>query len=90
MKHFALVITLFLSSLLRAADAPAVVHLWPNGAPGFEDRKDLPEKITGTNVSSVHNPSLTVYLPPKESATGVALLICPGGGHSNLAIEHEG
>jgi endo-1,4-beta-xylanase len=41
-------------------------------------------------VSSVHNPSITVYLPAKEKATGVGLVICPGGGHSNLAIEHEG
>jgi endo-1,4-beta-xylanase len=30
------------------------------------------------------------YLPPKESATGVAVIVLPGGGHRNLAIGHEG
>ncbi len=47
------------------ADGPPVVHLWPNGAPGFESRKDIPEKVTKkgnveSNVSNVNNPSLTV------------------------------
>ncbi len=77
------------------AQEPAVVPLWPKGAPGFEAKKDIPEKVTKkgaieTNVSNVNNPSLTVYLPTKEKANGSAIVICPGGGHSNLAIEHEG
>src|SRR5205085_1168869 len=42
------------------------------------------------SVTNVHNPSLTVYLPTKEKATGAGIVICPGGGHSVLAIEHEG
>jgi endo-1,4-beta-xylanase len=81
----------------RAQDspAPAVVHLWPNGAPGFEARKDEKENVkkkgdVELSVTNVHNPSLTVYLPAKDKASGAAIVICPGGGHSNLAIEHEG
>src|SRR4051794_25764733 len=75
--------------------SPPVVPLWPNGAPGFEGKKDVKEvaKKKGDlelNVTNVHNPSLTVYLPSKEKASGAAIVICPGGGHSNLAIEHEG
>jgi len=31
-----------------------------------------------------------VYLPPKEKATGAAMVIAPGGGHEFLAIDHEG
>jgi acetyl esterase/lipase len=77
------------------ADGPPVEFLWPNGAPGFESRKDMPEKVTKkgnveSNVSNVNNPSLTVYLPAKQKASGAGIIICPGGGHSNLAIEHEG
>jgi endo-1,4-beta-xylanase len=30
------------------------------------------------------------YLPAKEKATGVAVIVFPGGGHRNLAIGHEG
>jgi acetyl esterase/lipase len=77
------------------AQEPAVVPLWPNGAPGFEKRKDIPEKVKRKgkleqSVSNVNNPSLTVYLPAKDKASGAGILICPGGGHSVLAIEHEG
>src|SRR5262245_22218544 len=78
-----------------AAQERSVVALWPNGAPGFEARKAEPENVTkkGTlevSVKNVNNPSVTVYLPAKEKATGAGIVICPGGGHSVLAIEHEG
>jgi acetyl esterase/lipase len=67
-----------------------VVHLWPNGAPGFENLKDVPEKAKDYWVSNVNNPSVAVYLPPKEIATGAAVVIAPGGGHSLLVYGPEG
>jgi len=73
-----------------AADNHPVVPLWPNGAPGSEARKTEPEKTVGSNVSNIHHPSLTVYLPPKEKATGAAVIVAPGGGHARHAIQHEG
>jgi acetyl esterase/lipase len=93
------ILPLSLTVSLCAADqnqlAPPVVHLWANGAPGFEARKDEKENVKKkgdleTGVTNVHNPSVTVYLPPPAKASGAAIVICPGGGHSNLAIEHEG
>ncbi len=42
------------------------------------------------HISRIHNPTLTVYLPPRDQATGAAVVICPGGGHRYLAIDHEG
>jgi acetyl esterase/lipase len=74
---------------LMIGDA-TIVPLWPAGAPGFEDKKDLPEKIVGSNVSGINYPTLTVYLPPKDQATGAAVIVAPGGGHVALAIQHEG
>jgi acetyl esterase/lipase len=41
-------------------------------------------------VHNVSRPSLTVFLPPKEKASGTAVIICPGGGYSILAASHEG
>ncbi len=35
-------------------------------------------------------PSLAIFLPPAETATGTAVVVCPGGGYGNLAIDHEG
>lgn len=31
-----------------------------------------------------------VFLPKEEEATGRAVVICPGGGYSHLAMNHEG
>jgi acetyl esterase/lipase len=66
------------------------VHLWPNGAPGFEARKDIPEQAASYWVKNINNPSLTVFLPPKEKATGAAVILCPGGGFRELGFVPEG
>ena len=75
---------------LPAQETPPVVPLWSNGAPGFEARKDIPEAGTGGVLKSVDNPSLTVFLPPKESANGAAMIVCPGGGFNQLMYVAEG
>jgi acetyl esterase/lipase len=75
---------------LMAQEAPPVIHLWTNGAPGFESRKDIPEAGTSAMLKSVDNPSLTVFLPPKEKATGAAVIVCPGGGFYQLTFGAEG
>ncbi|WP_257668872.1 alpha/beta hydrolase [Parapedobacter tibetensis] len=44
-----------------------------------------------TRVSGVTVPTLTAYLPAAGTVnTGKAIIICPGGGYSILAITHEG
>lgn len=43
-----------------------------------------------TRTAKVTDPTLIVYLPAKEKATGTAVIICPGGGYGILAIDHEG
>jgi endo-1,4-beta-xylanase len=77
-----------------AADQPHVLPLWPGVASGSEG-KTAPEKVRVTNegehvASSIHQPSLTVYLPPEAEATGAAVVILPGGGHRELWMDHEG
>ena len=92
MKRLALV--LLSASLTFAGD---VLPLWPNGAPGSEGMSGKKEIITeplkagdSLKVSSIHNPSLILYLPPKEKATGAAMIVAPGGGHRFLSIDTEG
>jgi acetyl esterase/lipase len=81
--------SLFPSSSV-AQDTARQIPLWPKGAPGFENRRDEPEQAKDYWVKNIHNPSVTVYLPPKEKATGAAVLIFPGGGHRLLVFNAEG
>lgn len=69
---------------------PMAIPLWPKGAPGSEARAAEAEKVIGSNVCNVHNPSLTPYIPDPGKSTGTAVIICPGGGHSKLCLGHEG
>lgn len=79
-----------LCMMASAQSQPQVIHLWSNGAPGFENRKDEPEQAKDYWVRNVHNPSITVFLPPKEKATGAAVVIAPGGGFRELVFNAEG
>lgn len=74
---------------LQAAEQPLALPLWTEGASGSEARKGEPERQEGSNVVNVHNPSITPFIPAKN-ATGTAVLIAPGGGHSKLCLGHEG
>lgn len=53
-----------------------------------------PEKVDEgpgkCNVSNVHHPSITPFLPTANKATGTAIIIAPGGGHRVLCLGHEG
>jgi acetyl esterase/lipase len=79
-----------LAAAATGADEPKPIPLWPQGAPGFESRRDEPEVAKDYRVTNVHNPSITPFLPPKEKATGAAVVICPGGGHRMLVYNAEG
>jgi len=81
-------------SVFHSSAQEKEILLWPNGAPGSEGKTGK-EKIriaeTGDHVvSNIHFPSLTIYLPDKNAATGFAVIIAPGGGHRELWIDHEG
>ena len=79
MRHLKLVITMLLLTLATASFAQkgTKMDLWTKGAPNDNgDEKDKAE--------------LTVYLPNAKKATGRAVVCCPGGGYSHLAMDHEG
>lgn len=84
-----LLLSVLLITTARADDFPAALPLWPHGAPGSEARMSEAEKQDGSNVTNVHNPSITPFLPTTDN-TGVAVIIAPGGGHSKLCLGHEG
>lgn len=91
-------IVLLMASLISVAGLRAQenVLLYPGAIPGSKptpvDFKEVIEdgKDGILRVSKVSQPTLSVFLPAKEKATGAAVIICPGGGYGILAIGHEG
>ncbi len=78
------------ASSADTAAVPVEFPLWPQGAPGFETRRDEPVLAQDWWMRNIHNPTLTVYAPAKDKANGTAVVICPGGGHRNLGFNGEG
>jgi len=72
----------------------SVIPLYRDSIPNFRESAD--EEKTDTDqkgilrISKVSRPTLTIYLPPANKATGAAVIICPGGGYGILAAGHEG
>ncbi len=85
-------LALIAASLLAftRADAQQVIPLWEAGAPGFESRRDEPEQHKDWWYKNIHNPSLTVFLPPAGKASGTAVIVAAGGGHRELVFNPEG
>ncbi len=96
-RHFfTLLISFTVASHVFAAETPEPIVLWPKGAPG--EKGDLPAegvmpdqpKSPAIRVSNVSKPTITVFRPPHEKDTGMAVVICPGGGYNILAWDKEG
>jgi acetyl esterase/lipase len=86
---------------LLAAPAPTAIELWPGTAPGdqgglgeeHDTTKPTDGQIAGKPVvrlGNVSKPTLTLYRPAPGKDTGAAVMVCPGGGYSILAMDLEG
>lgn len=94
-----LVGSFLLTGLAFGVERGQEIKLWPNGAPGSEGIT-APEVSTPTknpkygvwpgNFTVTHYPSVYIFLPPKDKATGAAMVVAPGGGHRQLVIDKEG
>lgn len=84
-----------------AAEMPKEIPLWPAGAPGEKggigEERDMTkptENLVGgkrvIRLGNVSNPTITLYPAPTDKANGAAVLVCPGGGYSILALDLEG
>ncbi len=70
------------------AEAAMTLPLWPEGPPS-ENGLTGPETRGGC-VGNISQATLTVHLPPKDRATGAAVLITPGGGYKVVCTTSEG
>lgn len=77
------------------ANGQTVIKIWPGMVPGETEPKhpairldDAPGNIE--RYSHVTDPQIQVYRSKKSSGHDPAILICPGGGYSLLAMNLEG
>jgi acetyl esterase/lipase len=88
MKLIPLFLAMIASSLAASAN-PTVIPLWPEGVPGAKPGLGAEQNDNG-HIANVSQPTLTVYAPAVDKPNGTAVIICPGGGYSNLSAEREG
>jgi acetyl esterase/lipase len=93
-KKLLLFVILFFIS--NAFTQDAIIEIWNGNTPNLKSgAENIPEVIKddptwSTLISKVSKPTIEVYLPAPEIATGTGVVICPGGGYVQLAWDHEG
>ena len=76
-QKYVMIMLLLMFSAAAFSQEKMTMDLWPKGAVlPSPDKEDKAE--------------LTVYLPEAKKATGRAVVCCPGGGYTHLAMDHEG
>lgn len=86
MKTFLLMSLLTVTSIV-SAQKPTEMKVWPNGAPNdngiIKENNENPDSPSNTREA-------ILYIYPAKKGNGMAILACPGGGYSHLAMQHEG
>ena len=88
MRKQVLLYIMCMMTALAYAQSRVELPLWPDGAPNSNGLTGTEENLYGGRVANVVNPSITVY--PAKHPTGMAIIMCPGGAYSRLAMGHEG
>ena len=96
-----LFLVMLTTAAVSAAEKPAPIVLWPQGAPG--EKGDIGEETDTTKpneglvankrvirLGNVSKPTLTFYPAPADQNSGAAVVIFPGGGYHILAMDLEG
>jgi acetyl esterase/lipase len=94
-----LAVALLLSG--KVVSAEQIIELWPAGAPGEKgnlgEERDTTKPTDGlvagkpvVRLGNVSQPTITLYRPPADKDSGTAVMVCPGGGYSILAMDLEG
>ncbi len=89
--YFLICISLYFSLNINAQ---FVIPLYKDSIPNSKPSTDTERRDSGRSgtitIRNISRPTLTVFLPPKEKATGAAVIICPGGGYWVEAVNIEG
>lgn len=85
-SKFCFSICMFFSFIAKAQE---IVELYPGSIPNAK-KTEKKEIFNNGMFRGVSKPTLEVYLPEKEKATGTAIIIIPGGGYGVVVYQGEG
>ena len=69
--------------------AQKIINLYSDKVPNAKPN-GIKETFANGMYKGVNTPTLEIYLPEKEKATGIAVIICAGGGYSVIVFQGEG
>ena len=91
MKQIVLLFLLFVS---LHSSAQQIISLYPSDIPNSKPylMKEIRMENNGLFIGyrNISAPTLNVYLPDEKTATGTAVIICPGGGYGMESYRLEG
>lgn len=90
MKKYSILCLLFITTVGFSQE---ILPLWTSNNMPNHQNSDEVESVRDRGfawIADVQTPTLEIYLPAKNNATGKAMIICPGGGYGGLAYDWEG
>ncbi|AHF14865.1 alpha/beta hydrolase [Niabella soli] len=88
---FCLFLSICITPMVKAQKEIRLYNTVPNSKNAANIEKADTGKDGITRISNVSDPTLLVFEPEqKNKRPGTAIIICPGGGYSILAFDHEG
>lgn len=93
-KRFLFFLLLLFACRTEKAVAQTLITLYnvvPNSKPSSTYKETHKINRYGSlSISKVTNPTMEIFFPQKKNNQHVAIILCPGGGYSNLAYNWEG
>ena len=88
------IVLLFLLFVSLHSSAQQIINLYPSAIPNSKPypMKEISMENNGQFIGyrNISAPTLNVYLPDEKTATGTAVIICPGGGYGMESYRLEG
>ncbi|MBN1926314.1 MAG: alpha/beta hydrolase [Prolixibacteraceae bacterium] len=89
MKRKTLLILMLFTGYTCFLNAQEVINIFQGVIPNSKENS-IAESFERGMFRNVTSPTLEIYLPEKEVATGAAVVVCPGGGYSVVVYQGEG
>lgn len=90
MKPFLLFILAIIPMFGSQLHAQEKILLYPTGAPDSNGITESEQFLRADFLVKVSEPRMMHYPAPDSLATGMAILLCPGGGYTGVSIVKEG